>query len=188
VSKQRAQYALMMEGKHSQLTKERVRLLLNELGFAWSARDKIWDNNLRALAAYYKKENKGSILVPVAYETEDGLALGEWVSNQRTRLKNVMNMTVASLIAVVLVVSGSVDTQALSAIRYSTPGPMSYEVSDMFDISERIPDNTTSFRPRANLQYFVGLLCFNVVSISRERIPSSIFLILAFVKSHLSTY
>ena len=52
-------------------------------------------------------------------------------------------MTVASLVAVVLVVSGSVDTQALSAIRYSTSGPMSYEVSDMFDISECIPDNMT---------------------------------------------
>jgi hypothetical protein len=71
----------------SWLTDERERLL-NDLSFAWSARNKLWDNNFCALAEY-RKESKGSTPVPTAYKTEGGLKLGVWVSTQRKTLKKV---------------------------------------------------------------------------------------------------
>lgn len=82
VNNQRTQYALKEKGKEdSWLTDERVRLL-NNIHFAWSARDEIWDNNLRALAAY-KKDHNGDICVPQQHTTKEGLTLGEWVHTQR---------------------------------------------------------------------------------------------------------
>jgi hypothetical protein len=72
--------------KDSWLTDERERLL-NDLSFAWSARDEIWNNFFRALAEYNKEW--GNARVPTAYKTEDGLNLGKWVDNQRTMLKKV---------------------------------------------------------------------------------------------------
>jgi len=76
-------------------------------------------------------------------------------------------MTVAILVAVVLVVSGSVDTQALSANRYSTPGPMSFdEVSDMLDICECTLDNTSSIPTLANYVADMSPTCRRHMSMS----------------------
>ena len=44
--------------------------------------EKIWDNNLRALAVYNSMQ--GHTLVPQAYVV-NGLKLGVWVNNQRTQ-------------------------------------------------------------------------------------------------------
>ena len=87
VSKQRTQYTLKEKGEHSQITDERVRLL-NDLSFAWSARDEIWDNNLRALAEY-KIDNNGNVCIPQAYVVNP--ALGMWVNNQRAEWKRKQN-------------------------------------------------------------------------------------------------
>jgi len=81
VNNQRTQYALKEKGEPSFLTVERVRLL-NDLSFAWSALDEIWENNLRELAEY--KLMKGHTLVHREYAV-NGLNLGVWVSNQRTQ-------------------------------------------------------------------------------------------------------
>ena len=81
VATQRAQYRLRIEGKHSHLTEERIKLL-NEVGFVWSHHGNSWDDRYNQLVVY-KAEHK-NCLVPRVYPKNK--ALGAWVDNQRTRL------------------------------------------------------------------------------------------------------
>ena len=49
-------------------------MFVEQLSFAWSARDEIWDNNLRELAKY-KIDHNGNVCVPREYVV-NGLNLG----------------------------------------------------------------------------------------------------------------
>jgi len=63
-----------------QLSEERARRL-EELGFMREPRDAAWEANFGLLVQYHSE--KGDCLVPISYETAEGVKLGTWVYNQR---------------------------------------------------------------------------------------------------------
>ena len=98
VGNQRNQYRLRSEGKKSQLTEERIKLL-SEAGFVWRVNGSSWDNRYKAkmrkdqLRAWndrysqlleYKAEHK-NCLVPQDYSKNK--ALGKWVAHQRMQYR-----------------------------------------------------------------------------------------------------
>ena len=54
---------------------------LEALGFVWDPHSTQWDIAFKALE-HYKREY-GDCLVPNKFKAEDGVNLGQWVSNQR---------------------------------------------------------------------------------------------------------
>mmetsp|Transcript_28969 Transcript_28969/g.44519 ORF Transcript_28969/g.44519 Transcript_28969/m.44519 type:complete len:224 (+) Transcript_28969:50-721(+) len=82
VKRQRRQYKLMMEGKHSTMTPERVRIL-NNTGFVWDSHEAIWKFRLHQLHQF--KKIHGHCLVPSGYPAEPQLAT--WVKCQRRQYK-----------------------------------------------------------------------------------------------------
>jgi hypothetical protein len=64
-----------------QLLSER-RCRLDDLGFVWDIREAKWEEGFRHLKRY--KDRVGHCRVPHMY-TEDGINLGAWVANQRSR-------------------------------------------------------------------------------------------------------
>lgn len=81
---QRKEYKLMIRGKPSPMTAERVRILENE-GFNWSFRANrlTWEDRFRELQDF--KSEHGHCLVPVKYYKNQ--TLGHWVINQRAQYK-----------------------------------------------------------------------------------------------------
>ena len=64
------------------MTEERIRKL-NAIGMEWQNRyDITWDKYYKALCRY--KYDNGNIDIKAGYVTEDGLALGSWITNLRT--------------------------------------------------------------------------------------------------------
>ena len=55
---------------------------LNSLGFSWTARADLWEQKFTALQKFYNREGHCRV---AQIHKEDELALGAWVSNQRTR-------------------------------------------------------------------------------------------------------
>ncbi len=68
------------------LTPERIREL-DEIGMVWDVPDYLFEKNYAALLDYYKEN--GNVDVPSYYVTADGLRLGTWVFNIRSRRKKV---------------------------------------------------------------------------------------------------
>lgn len=68
------------------LTDERIKLL-DEIGIVWDVPDYLFEKNYAALLEYYKEN--GNADVPCYYVTADGLRLGSWVSNIRSRRKKI---------------------------------------------------------------------------------------------------
>ncbi|WP_186244061.1 DEAD/DEAH box helicase [Mycobacterium simulans] len=68
---------------HSDRTLEADRevRLENLPGWSWSGRDAMWEQGFRHLLDYVRRY--GDALVPVAYKTDDGYPLGQWVATQR---------------------------------------------------------------------------------------------------------
>lgn len=62
------------------LSEERIRLL-SEIGMSWQRFAGKWDAAYEFAAAYYREH--GDLDIPFAYKTQDGLALGVWLANQR---------------------------------------------------------------------------------------------------------
>ena len=58
---------------------------LEELGVAWDAAAEQWESNYAALRAF--RDREGHANVPRNYKTADGLKLGGWLSDQRTRYR-----------------------------------------------------------------------------------------------------
>ena len=54
---------------------------LERLGMIWDKHVMQWEKNYQAAVTYYRLH--GNLLVPHGYRTEDGLALGTWLTNQR---------------------------------------------------------------------------------------------------------
>ena len=74
VNGQRTSYA------SGQLSQEREKRLEALPGWAWDARDALWDENFNALVRFVERE--GHARVPIGH-IENGLTLGQWVSAQR---------------------------------------------------------------------------------------------------------
>lgn len=70
--------------RQSALTQERMDSL-NALGMIWDKVDYIWESNYQALLAYYKEH--GNTVFPKSYRTPDGVALGAWIYNIRTKYR-----------------------------------------------------------------------------------------------------
>ncbi len=68
------------------LTDERIKLL-DEIGMVWDVPDYLFEKNYAALLDYYKEN--GNADVPCYYVTADGLRLGTWVFNIRSRRKKI---------------------------------------------------------------------------------------------------
>jgi len=58
---------------------------LNELGFIWDIEAYFWQELISHLQNYLTK--MGNALVPAKYNTDDGLPLGQWVSQRRSDFK-----------------------------------------------------------------------------------------------------
>lgn len=86
---QRQQRKLYIQGKHSQLTSERVDLL-ERLGFVWEARLDAWETHYDGLASF--KDRHGHVHVPVA-----DVALSQWIKRQRKQFKRYENGQASSL-------------------------------------------------------------------------------------------
>ena len=54
----------------------------------WNTHETRWDMYFAAAERYYREH--GDLLVPRGYQTEDGLKLGVWVSNQRSKRKRLV--------------------------------------------------------------------------------------------------
>ena len=71
------------------LTKERIDKL-NAIGMMWeSHRDMLWQRYFDAATEYSKIY--GNLDIPALYTTDDGLKLGNWITNLRTSRKNGFN-------------------------------------------------------------------------------------------------
>ncbi|MBQ8399428.1 MAG: Helicase associated domain protein [Clostridia bacterium] len=70
-----------VHSKRAQLTAEQIRKL-DDLGMIWGSRQELlWNKNYMAVRAYYQQH--GTLDIPVAYETEDGLRIGKWIRRRR---------------------------------------------------------------------------------------------------------
>lgn len=78
VAEQRKQYKLMMDGKQSSITNERVAKL-DEIGFTWNAQEAAWDKHLADLKRF--RVTEGHCTVPLNHP--DYPKLGLWVKEQR---------------------------------------------------------------------------------------------------------
>ena len=73
----------------AELTDEQIARL-DELGMIWENRNNaVWEKAYAAACRYRKQH--GSLNIPVAYVTEDGLHLGRWIRKQRNTYSKGMN-------------------------------------------------------------------------------------------------
>lgn len=82
VKRQRRQYKLMLEGRASTMTPERLQIL-NDIDFVWDSHEAAWHEKLKELQAYRK--HYGNCLVPSNYKKNPQLAT--WVKCQRRQYK-----------------------------------------------------------------------------------------------------
>lgn len=82
VKRQRYQYRIKQEGKHSTMTAERQAALAN-LGFVWDSHAAGWEERLQELATF--KQIFGHTNVPKKYSENPQLAI--WVKCQRRQFK-----------------------------------------------------------------------------------------------------
>ena len=66
------------------LSSERIRLL-EKIGMIWTVSDYKWDEAMRELQKYH--DQYGNLDVKARYVTEDGWAMGKWISNLRMKVK-----------------------------------------------------------------------------------------------------
>ena len=82
IKTQRYQYKLMLDGRHSSLTDERIASL-NRIGFIWDSHQASWEEHFADLEKY--KEKNGHCLVPSKFKANPQLAI--WVKSQRRQFK-----------------------------------------------------------------------------------------------------
>ena len=85
VKRQRYQYKLKMEGRHSTLTDERLQIL-QELGFVWDSHGAAWEERLNELRSFWMAHNHCN--VPSKYPENHQLSI--WVKCQRRQYKLLM--------------------------------------------------------------------------------------------------
>ena len=87
VTDQRRQYKYKQNNKATMLSDEREKKL-NDIGFAWSLRNRMdWNTRFEQLVKF--KHEYGHCIVPQLYNKEKGL--GKWVSKQREQYKNMQD-------------------------------------------------------------------------------------------------
>lgn len=82
VKRQRRQYKLMLEGRQSTMSPDRLEIL-NEVSFVWDSHEAAWQEKLNELNQYRKE--RGNCLVPSNYKMNPQLAT--WVKCQRRQYK-----------------------------------------------------------------------------------------------------
>ena len=82
VKRQRRQYKLMLEGRQSTMSPDRLEIL-NEANFVWDSHEAAWQEKLNELNQYRKE--RGNCLVPSNYKMNPQLAT--WVKCQRRQYK-----------------------------------------------------------------------------------------------------
>jgi len=82
VRRQRYQYNLFQQKKHSSTTLKRIQNL-NEIGFVWDSREALWQERLRELLDF--EAEFGNCDVPAVYPSNP--PLGSWVKCQRRQYK-----------------------------------------------------------------------------------------------------
>jgi len=82
VKEQRRHRSLMVRGKHSHMTQERVDIL-NSIGFCWDSHEASWWDKFKELQKY--KEEFGHCMVPQQYSPNP--QLHKWVYQQRRQLR-----------------------------------------------------------------------------------------------------
>ncbi|KAG7357344.1 helicase domain protein [Nitzschia inconspicua] len=82
VKRQRYQYTLREDGKHSTLTDDRKRAL-DDIGFVWSSHTAVWLERLDELRLF--KEEFGHCNVPKNFHANKALAV--WIKSQRRQYK-----------------------------------------------------------------------------------------------------
>jgi hypothetical protein len=88
VKRQRHQRRLRKEGKHSNLTEERERML-DDLGFIWDSRAANWEERLNELVEF--KAQNGHCKVTTKYTAYRPLAV--WLKRQRHAVREYLNGT-----------------------------------------------------------------------------------------------
>ena len=78
ISHQRRDY------KNSKISKERIEML-EKIGMVWSIYDEQWLEYYGFAMKYYNE--KGNLLIPLLYISDDGVKLGSWISTQRRQYK-----------------------------------------------------------------------------------------------------
>lgn len=90
VANLRTRYRELKETDKTGPTLEQIRRL-EAIGMEWNTHDTQWEIYFAAAEDYYRKH--GDLLVPRDYLTEDGLKLGVWISNQRSKKKQKGRLT-----------------------------------------------------------------------------------------------
>jgi Helicase associated domain len=85
IRRQRYQYKLLQQGKHSTLTQERVAAL-QEIGFVWHSHESAWDEKYQELVEFYHCH--GHVRVPCVYRENPPLSV--WVQSQRRQYRHFL--------------------------------------------------------------------------------------------------
>lgn len=85
VKRQRYQYKLKMDGKHSTLSDKREEML-SKAGFIWGSHAACWQEHFQSLEAFYLAH--GHCCVPMDYKEDPSLAV--WMKHQRRNYKLYM--------------------------------------------------------------------------------------------------
>lgn len=83
----RTRYRELREEDRTGATLEQIQRL-ESIGMEWNTFDARWEIYFAAARRYFQEH--GDLLVPREYLTEDGLRLGVWISNQRSKRKNTI--------------------------------------------------------------------------------------------------
>jgi len=86
VKEQRRNYTLMLQGKHSHLSQERIASL-ERIGFCWDTYEATWQERFKELQQF--KARNGHCLVPTRYRCNPKLAT--WVHHQRRQHKRYIS-------------------------------------------------------------------------------------------------
>jgi len=156
VKEQRRHYSLLRQGKPSQMTQERCKIL-NSVGFCWNTSEATWLERLKQLTAY--QNEYGDCNVPKGFE--ENPELSNFVQNQRKQFKqyvkgeNSGGMTRERIHALQQIgfnwgISGAEVTAALSdiestmAMSEAIPAPRAVSLEDSKP-SPRNNNNSSSF-------------------------------------------
>lgn len=67
---------------------------LNELGMVWDHHDALWEHNYRSAKAFYAAH--GHLRIPEEYRDEDGVRIGTWIRNMRSRYRQSNGASLSS--------------------------------------------------------------------------------------------
>ena len=87
LSNLRTRYRELRDEDKAGATLEQIQRL-ESIGMEWNTHETRWDMYFAAAERYYREH--GDLLVPRGYQTEDGLRLGVWISNQRSKRKRLV--------------------------------------------------------------------------------------------------